>query len=336
MHCKHDQCSDSHDTTAPHSLTTQPGSSVPAQYYLNWIWNRRAPCCTEARPECRPSSVWVRLWPFSSNCAHRLRHPHTIMRALRNIIRSQTLAHAETLLAASDRSVGRSASGSLCSTSYSTSAVGSQAETQHSQRWPWPAACVSFAWLFRCLSVHEWQRVIRQSWRPYLQSAAVVAAAAAAGCVGTARADEVATIHPEAKVCWPSTVRWHVTTSTSLLLHRVLSCDAVLANSAIVHKATDVLQVWKADQGPQWAWQDLWILCNRDKRRRFKVCSIWLAWLCSGSYCTDNCTCDIASSASKMFPLPCPEQAKTLLCNSLCMEQHSLQKTSKGWIVTID
>ncbi|DBB15580.1 TPA: hypothetical protein ACH3X3_003794 [Trebouxia sp. C0006] len=94
------------------------------------------------------------------------------MHALRNIIRSQTLAHAETLLAASDRSVGRSASGSLCSTSYSTSAVGSQAETQHSQR---------------------------QSWRPYLQSAAVVAAAAAAGCVGTARADEVATIHPEAK-----------------------------------------------------------------------------------------------------------------------------------------
>ncbi len=50
--------------------------------------------------------------------------------------------------------------------------------------------------------------MIRQSWRPLLQSAAVVAAAvAAAGCVGTARADEVATIHPEAKVCSPSTVR---------------------------------------------------------------------------------------------------------------------------------
>lgn len=50
--------------------------------------------------------------------------------------------------------------------------------------------------------------MIRQSWRPLLQSAAVVAAAvAAAGCVGTARADEVATIHPEAKVWSPSTVR---------------------------------------------------------------------------------------------------------------------------------
>ncbi len=62
--------------------------------------------------------------------------------------------------------------------------------------------------LFRSLSTHNWERVIRQSWQPFLQSAAVVAAAAAAGCVGTARADEVATIHPEAKVCSPSTPRF--------------------------------------------------------------------------------------------------------------------------------
>ncbi len=92
--------------------------------------------------ECRPCSVS----PFSSNCAHRLRHPHTIiMHALRNIIRSQRFAHAETLLAANEGPIGRSASGSLCSTSYSSSALGSQAETQHAHRWPWPAACVSFA-----------------------------------------------------------------------------------------------------------------------------------------------------------------------------------------------
>ncbi|DBA98639.1 TPA: hypothetical protein ACH3X1_014425 [Trebouxia sp. C0004] len=96
-----------------------------------------------------------------------------IMHTLRNIVRSQRLAHAETLLAASERSTGRSASGSLCSTSYTSSALGSQAEPRHAHR---------------------------QSWRPLLQSAAVVAAAAAAaGCVGTARADEVGTIHPEAK-----------------------------------------------------------------------------------------------------------------------------------------
>ncbi|KAL3131679.1 hypothetical protein ABBQ38_007972 [Trebouxia sp. C0009 RCD-2024] len=91
------------------------------------------------------------------------------MQNLGRALRGQHVSQLQTLLSAGSRSSSRLASGSCCSTSYSSSAASLQASQQYDYRhlsklWLWPAAV-----------------------------------AATMGCIDTAKADEVATIHPEEK-----------------------------------------------------------------------------------------------------------------------------------------
>ena len=163
--------------------------------------------------------------------------------------------------------------------------------------------------------------MIRQSWRPLLQSAAVIAAAAAAaGCVGTARADEVATIHPEAKVRSPSTVRWfcnHIY-KPSFASYVVLCCS--LGKFCHCPQGNGRSSSMKSGSGTSVGLtRSLNILQPRQNKTVQGLFHLGLAgsWLCSRSHRTDNSTCDIASLPSHVPPTPALRRT-----GRLCTQQH--------------
>ena len=129
--------------------------------------------------------------------------PARMMHTLRMPGRAQQLHQLDTLLAISVRSSGRSASGAHCSTSYATSACTVQVvEEEH--------RCLTVVVGFCChgtkgITVCDFV-LITSRWFSNAYFWPAAAGLAVAGCIDTARTEDVDTIHPEAKV-------WHWITS---------------------------------------------------------------------------------------------------------------------------
>lgn len=123
------------------------------------------------------------------------------MQKLSRSLRAQQLSQLQTLLSSGSRPSSRLASGSCCSTSYSSSASSLQTTQQYDYRCMLFTLLLSACKLFSLLLTMCYHCLIRHSSTLWLLPAAL---AVTAFGIDTAKADEVATIHPEEKVSiWP-------------------------------------------------------------------------------------------------------------------------------------